>query len=76
MTTAVEDMARNKRVIAGNKVVLELADENNLSVIDLYSITDANRELISDDGVHLSSAGYEIPVNQIVKTVCEKLNIN
>ena len=75
LTTAVADAERNKRVIVRNNVVLELADEYDLPVIDLYSLTDAHRDLLSADGVHLTAQGYEMLANKIVKAVSENLNI-
>ena len=76
LTTAVSDVERNKRVLARNKAVLELADENNLPVMDFYSITDSHRELISSDGVHLLEEGYELLAKQVLESLEDHLHAN
>ena len=69
LTTAVSNPERNARVIVRNKVVMELADAYNLPVIDLYTITDEHRVLISEDGVHLRSEGYDLLADKIVRAI-------
>ena len=69
LTTAVTDNARNARVIERNNAVLSLAKKYNLPVIDLYSIVNENRDLISEDGVHLITKGYELLAKEIVSVV-------
>lgn len=73
LTTAVADEERNSRVIARNEVVLELAEAYGLPVVDLYSVTDGHRELISADGVHLLPEGYKLLAKKIVSAVKEKI---
>ena len=75
LTTAVKSEKRNPRVVARNQTVLSLATKYNLPVIDLYSITYENRELISQDGVHLTPEGYEKIAIKIVTQLQEALNI-
>lgn len=58
LTTSVADAEREKRVLARNKVAVELAQKYNLPVIDLYSVSVENVSLRIDDGVHFSGAGY------------------
>lgn len=73
LTTAVADEDRNDRVVARNKVVQELAEAYNLPVIDLYTITDEHRELISADGVHLVPEGYKLLADKIVSELKKSL---
>ena len=75
LTTAVKSEKRNLRVVARNQTVLSLATKYNLPVIDLYSITDENRGLISQDGVHLTPEGYEKIATKIVSQLQEILQI-
>ena len=69
LTTAVEDRERNDRVIIRNKVAQSVAKEYSLKVIDLYSITNEHRDLLSSDGVHLVEEGYVLLAKEIVEKV-------
>jgi hypothetical protein len=73
LTTAVADPERDARVKERNKVVCELAEIYGLPVIDLYSVTDSHRDLISADGVHLSPEGYELLAKKLVQQVGDVL---
>lgn len=74
LTTAVRNAERNARVIARNKAVSELALKYDLPVIDLYSVTDEHRELISADGVHLVWEGYKLLAGALVSGVKSALD--
>lgn len=76
LTTAVANMERKARVIARNEQVLSLAKKYSLEVIDLYSITDKNRNLLSEDGVHLLPEGYKLLAKEIVKKVQKVIKID
>lgn len=69
LTTAVENRERNDRVIIRNEVAQSVAKEYSLKVIDLYSITNEHRDLLSSDGVHLVEEGYKLLAKEIVKKV-------
>ena len=69
LTTFIKDETRIKRVEARNAAALELADKYGFKVIDLFSVSKANSELISGDGVHLTREGYEKLAEEILKTV-------
>lgn len=69
LTTAVEDRERNDRVIIRNEVAQSVAKEYSLKVIDLYSITNEHRDLLSSDGVHLVEEGYKLLAKEIVEKV-------
>ncbi|MBO5938260.1 MAG: SGNH/GDSL hydrolase family protein [Clostridia bacterium] len=58
LTTCVSDTARDLRVKARNAAVLRLAEQYALPAIDLYSLSRAHAELLSEDGVHWQPEGY------------------
>lgn len=57
------------RVKARNKVVSDIAKKYNLRVIDLYTITEKNKDLLSEDGVHFTDEGYEVIAKEIIKNI-------
>ena len=71
LTTAVANEARNDRVIERNNAVSEIAERYNLPVVDLYSVVDAHRDMLSADGVHLTPDGYKLLAKVIVSAVEE-----
>jgi hypothetical protein len=60
----------NDRVIARNAIACSLARERGLTVIDLYSVAEANQEHLID-GVHFDNVGYEALAREIVRCVKE-----
>ena len=74
LTTAVTDAVRDARTKVRNRAVSEIAEKYGLEVIDLYSLTDARRDLISSDGVHLLPEGYKILASALVEKVREVLD--
>lgn len=68
LTTYVADPEQNARVQVRNRVVCELAQKYALPVIDLYSIIEANANLLSD-GVHMQREGYQLLANEIIQTI-------
>ena len=73
LTTSVADPVREARVTVRNRVVTELAQAHGLSVIDLYSVTQAHPELRTGDGVHLTADGYSLLAKVLVERVKEVL---
>lgn len=69
LTTYVKDAERLKRVKVRNKVAVKIAEKHNLPVIDTYSVTEENMNLLCSDGVHFVKEGYEI----LAKTILEAL---
>lgn len=69
LTTAVCDEEENELVIARNKAVSELAAQYKLPIVDLYTVVDQHRDLISPDGVHLLADGYELLAKELVRAV-------
>lgn len=49
----------NDRVIARNEIVRKIAAAKGLEVIDLYSVSEKNKDMICGDGVHFLDCGYE-----------------
>ena len=68
LTTHVANPQRDARVVTRNRIVCELAQEYRLPTIDLYSITKAHDDLFTD-GVHLTSAGYDLLARKLVEIV-------
>lgn len=62
---------KNQLVVARNEVVLRLANELGLPVIDLYSAVLGNTEVRSADGYHYNGAGYQLLAAEIVRTICK-----
>ena len=58
-TTHVANPEREQRVIARNKMALELAKELNLGVIAFDALSAKNPELVGGDGVHFTPDGYK-----------------
>lgn len=71
LTTHIADGERDKAVVRRNQAVLEIAKKHELSVIDLYSITLENHDLLSPDGVHLLPEGYELVAREILRNLTE-----
>ena len=69
LTTAVRSEKRMPRIIARNQAVVALGEKYHLPVIDLYSLVDQNRSLISQDGVHLTEDGYRHIGQEIVAQI-------
>lgn len=61
----------NDRVKRRNELALKAARERQLEVIDLYTVSESNKELLLNDGVHFSDAGY-IALAQAVMNFLKK----
>ena len=69
LTTAIADEKRNARVVKRNNAVVKLAAAYNLSVVDLYSVVNEHRELLSPDGVHLIPEGYKLLASALLSHI-------
>ena len=69
-TFATNEGFPNHRVQARNAIVRKLAARRGLTVIDLYSVAEANREHLSD-GVHFDPEGYNALAHELIRTVNE-----
>ncbi len=57
----------NDRVIKRNNIVKELAASKKLPVIDLYTISEKNKNFLSVDGVHFTETGYKVLANEVLR---------
>ncbi|MBQ4517499.1 MAG: hypothetical protein II997_02815 [Clostridia bacterium] len=69
LTTHIADSEREKRVLVRNKVAQKIAEKYNLPVIDLYEVSSQKEGLLSQDGVHLTTEGYELLAEKIVSEI-------
>ena len=65
LSTYSSDEERRERILKRNKVTLEVAKEYNLPVIDMYPVSEANRERLLDI-VHFDSEGYRELARKLV----------
>ena len=45
---------------------MNTAEKYHLPVIDLYTVTENNKELLTGDGVHFTVEGYKIIAKEII----------
>ena len=69
LTTHVRNTEREQRVIARNKVVMEIAEKYSLDVIDLYTESVKHHDDLDMWGVHFGETGNGYLAKQIVLTV-------
>ena len=69
LTTYYSNEKRVNRVVARNEVALEIAKKYDLPVIDLYTVSINNKDLLTEDGVHFTKAGYEKLEEKILETL-------
>lgn len=50
-------------------IAKDLADEENVSFIDLYSVTEGLNELYTSDGIHFNKKGYELISSNIFANI-------
>ncbi len=59
LTTYITDKERNERVKLRNEAVKRVAQKHSLPVIDLYSVTEENKDKLTGDGVHPTEELYK-----------------
>lgn len=69
LTTYIRDEDRLERVKLRNQAVLKIAEKYHLPVIDLYAVTEKNKELLSEDGIHFTEEGYEMIAKEIISVI-------
>lgn len=69
LTTSVRDEERDKRVVARNAVATEIAKKYDLPIIDLYSVTNKNKDMLIEDGVHPTEELYKLIADEIIKSI-------
>ena len=68
LTTHIADPAQNRRVILRNQAARKIAETYDLPVIDLYAVTEAIPDQLTD-GVHLTETGYKALAREIIETL-------
>lgn len=68
LTTHVADEAQNKRVILRNLAATEVAKKYHLPTIDLYSVSAAMPDQLTD-GVHFTQSGYQALAQTILNAL-------
>lgn len=68
LTTGVTGLHR-ERVITRNAVVKEIAQTYHLPIIDLYSISENDARLRSEDGVHYTAEGKEKLAEKLLESL-------
>jgi len=68
LTTHVADENRDRRVIARNETVRNIAEKYSLPVADLYTLT-AENDVVGTDGVHLTPDGYKMLAGAVIDAV-------
>lgn len=68
LTTHVSDEAQNQRVIFRNRAACEIAAQYKLPVIDLYAVSAAMPDQLTD-GVHFTEIGYRTLAETIIRAI-------
>lgn len=74
LTTYIKDDTRLKRVEERNKTATQIAEKYHLPIIDLYSISEKSKDLLSKDKIHFTPEGNEIIAKEIVNILYNKYN--
>lgn len=69
LTTYIKNETRLERVKVRNNEVLKIAEKYQLPVIDLFKVTEKNKEHLSEDGIHFTQEGYNIIAKEIVSAI-------
>ena len=73
LTTHVARERDEARVKARNEGARAAAEKHGANVIDLYALTLENADLISSDGVHYLTAGYEKIADLIISNILKNV---
>lgn len=57
------------RVINRNHIASCIAEKYNLPIIDLYTVSLNNAQLLSEDGIHYTNQGYEVLAEEILRVL-------
>lgn len=70
LTTATTEATKCRdRVPVRNAAAKQIAEDENLQVIDLYSVTNGHTEYYKPDGVHFVEKGYVALASEILKSL-------
>ncbi|MBE6590767.1 MAG: SGNH/GDSL hydrolase family protein [Ruminococcaceae bacterium] len=72
LTTFLANEKQTSRVKSRNAAALAIAEGLGIEVLDLYSLTEANKELLIEDGVHFKKEGYEKIAAAAIRKLVEK----
>lgn len=72
LTTLATD-GTEPRIIVRNKIAEDLAKKHGLKVIDLFTVSKENAELLSYDKVHFTPEGYKKLAEKVVEDIKESL---
>ncbi len=59
----------HQRIIKRNEIALKIAGEYNMTVCDLFSVTEEKTELYFEDGIHFSDEGYDLLAKKCYETI-------
>jgi len=65
-TFVTNEMYYNDRVIIRNEIVRKISTAKKLNIIDLYTVSEKNKNLLCDDGVHFGNRGYELLAEEVL----------
>lgn len=72
LTTFTEqEEPRKKIVYQRNIAAKKIANKFNLPIIDLYTVSMANKKQLAGDGIHLTDEGYGILAKEILRVLDE-----
>lgn len=66
---AKESKAKNKKIIAFNRVIVKLAKKYNLELDDLYAAALTKTGIYSPDNIHLNESGYKLLANKVARAI-------
>lgn len=69
----VEDCERNPIVLRRNDILKNLAAENGVEFIDLYSVAYGKPEIRVDDGMHYNDEGYALLGGLLAEKILENI---
>ena len=73
LTTHLSDPNRAGRVVERNKGALRVAEKYGLKVIDIYTLSLENDNLLATDGTHFTQDGYKLFAEKIVSVLNSEL---
>ena len=68
-TFTKQEEARKAIVDARNEIAAKIAGDFNLPVIDLFTISRQNADLLSEDGIHWTDVGYRTLAGKILEDI-------
>ena len=67
----------NKNILEYNRIISNLVEsESNIDLIDLYTLTKDNPDLLLNDGIHIDIKAHEIIANELAINIRSSINEN